>query len=323
MNNILTKGGKMSVVFACVLLLVASAAAQISLRKAMDTDGDGKADFSVVRPENNVWYIKHSNGGNTFQQFGSSETDYTVPGDYDGDGKGDIAVWRDTNGVWYRLNSSNNTFVATQFGAVGDEPVARDYDGDGKTDLAVVRRTSTVMIWYVLRSQTGGLLAAEFGAALTDYVAPGDYDGDLKFDFAVQRPGPTPTSQGTFYILQTTTNGLSVIPWGFSNDIVVPGDYDGDGKTDVAVAREGSTAGSPITWLVRQSSNGALKAGNFGATVSDITAQNDYDGDGKTDFAVWRDTNGVFYVLRSGDGGFSGTQWGVLNDFPVANYDSH
>ena len=43
----------------------------------------------------------------------------------------------------------------------------------------------------------------------------------------------------------------------------------------------------------------------------------DYDGDGKTDIAVWRPADGNWYILRSSDGGWSGTQWGAPGDMPV------
>src|SRR6476619_6064377 len=154
MKYFLTMTGKFGLLTVVFALFTVSAMAQagsgnIKLRRAVDTDGDNKADFSVFRPSNNAWYIYKSNGsGYTAQQFGLATEDFLTPGDYDGDGKGDIAVWRDTTGAWYWLNSSDNTFHGAYFGVPSDEPVARDYDGDGKTDLAVVRRTGTQLYWY-------------------------------------------------------------------------------------------------------------------------------------------------------------------------------
>jgi hypothetical protein len=117
---------------------------------------------------------------------------------------------------------------------------------------------------------------------------------------------------------------LTVVGWGLSNDLIAPGDYDGDGKTDITVVREGSTPTSNLSWYVRRSSDGGLFATSFGLTGSDLNAQNDYDGDGKTDVAVWRNTNGTFYVQTSSN--INNTlvyQWGIPNDFPVAGYDTH
>jgi len=303
--------------------------AQIKLRNAMDFDGDAKADVAIYRQIDSTWNINKSNGGATIQQFGLSNYDTVTPGDYDGDGKGDIAVWRYTDRVWYRINSSTGTFTAVQFGLIGDELVQRDYDGDGKTDLAVVRRSGTAaapgpMIWWVNSSLTGTTVAYQFGIN-TDLAVPGDYDGDGKFDYAVYRPGANTTSQSTYYINRSSDNGFTIQNWGLGGDWVVPGDYDGDAKTDLAVARRSSTSlTGPVVWYALRSSDGGLLAVNFGITEYDTPIQNDYDGDGKTDLAIWRETDATFYILKTtGGGSTTFIPWGYTTDMPVAAYDVH
>jgi len=68
-------------------------------------------------------------------------------------------------------------------------------------------------------------------------------------------------------------------------------------------------------WLQKRASNG-FSAPQLGQKP-DFAAQGDYDGDGKTDVAVWRQSNGVFYVLRSSNGAFTTAQFGQNGDFPV------
>jgi hypothetical protein len=136
-------------------------------------------------------------------------------------------------------------------------------------------------------------------------------------------------SNGTFYTAAADNSGsFRAMRWGSDTDVLVPGDYDGDGATDAAVWRPESGV-----WYVLQSHDASAMFIKWGASsdhrtagVPDVPVPADYDGDGKTDIAVWRAETGEWLVLFSSfkfDQRKAGTfRWGANGDVPVqADYD--
>ncbi|HEX8371000.1 MAG TPA: choice-of-anchor J domain-containing protein [Pyrinomonadaceae bacterium] len=301
----------------------------------LDYNGDNKTDYVVVRNTGGgsggqvTWFI--NNGTTSTQTPWGISTDFFVSGDFDGDDKHDITVYRPTsapNSFFYALRSTNATLVARELGATGDDPtVVGDYDGDDIDDFAVYRSGASAgqpSFWYYRGSATanGGITFVQFGQN-GDFPSPGDYDGDGKNDYCVQRNNGS--GQGVF-LLNKSTGGSEAVLWGTSSDLILPGDYDGDGKDDFAVARG---SGGQIIWSVLgRNANNVIHYGQpWGLSATDFPTQGDYDGDGKTDIAVWRPNADVqqnfFYIRQSSNSALRSFEWGQQGDYPVANYNSH
>ncbi len=300
-------------------------------------------------PENHgtslVWYIYNSSTKtSTVTGHGRDFFDFVTPEDYDGDGRDDLAVWRgidSTTGFFYILNSSTNTVREENFGIAGDDPqIVGDYDGDAKADVAVFRcPQSPGQCFFFFRGTNNNpdrnitYVPFGFGSGNDFFPNPGDFDGDGKYDFCLQRTSPNNSNQGQFVLLRSSDLGVEYINWGLPTDAIAPGDYDGDGRSDFMVV---DVFSQPMKWYLLERDGGGT--GNspvfWGIFDTDFITPGDYDGDRKQDIAIWRtnpdDNMNYFYIRRSSNITLQTFEWGRCRDldsgdcdYPTANWYVH
>lgn len=264
--------------------------------RSNDFDGDKIADIAFFDPKEKDWYIIHGNNQKEtkinltkffFSRENPDEQLIPVPSDYDGDLKTDIALFNKTSGDWYIINSSNfKVAPLKKFGTLlGEIPIPGDIDGDGRSETSVYTPRNTAG-WPSLLTSNSKFVKMTFpSSSLVDIPAYSDIDGDNKSDYIIYRP-----TESSFYVYLSSKiyNGIE-IKIGNINSRIVLDDYDGDKKVDLA-AWSPENGEWEIVYakdlLTDQTMVNHTKI-HLGA-AGDTPFPGDYDGDGKSDIAVYK-----------------------------------
>ena len=186
--------------------------------------------------------------------------------------------------VWFIINSASFTQRAQQWGVLDDIPVPGDYDGDGKTDTAVYRPSTGV--WFIINSASRSARAA-VGRARRYPGARGlrwrwqDRHRRLP---SFHQPSHRRVVHHQLRLLHSAyaavrPAGRYPRPWG--------------------LRRRWQDRHRRLPAFHRRLVQHQLPLPLNGACSAISPSRRDYDGDGKTDIAVYRPSTGVWFIINS------------------------
>lgn len=192
---------------------------------------------------------------------------------------------------------ANAVFTVSCLRLVGAPPCSVNY--------ATANGTAVAGVDYLAASGT-----LNFGSSLTQTVTVpiiGETIKEANETFFLNLSNPVNASI-------VDSQGVGII---IDEDRAYVADFDRDWYSDLSVYRPGAAGG----WYILQSASNSPNIVAFG-TTGDRPVPGDYDGDGKTDVAVFRPSTGTWYVLSSLSASVQITNWGTTGDKPVqGDYD--
>jgi FG-GAP-like repeat len=254
-------------------------------------------------------------------------------------------------------NFEIGTPVALDVGVGG---AVRDFNNDGRADITSGTSSKEIILFGQANGTLSRTEIADVIPGLTS-SGPVDVNGDTHLDFLEYGAGVYSVliNNGAGAFTRTTyQRDLGLLNWGIFEDFSGDGKvdvFDGSRTThnifgeEIVAVREnvcqpyndtkspnfddnirtdlvmwnpntGDWKAKNAIWLL---SNPGMVTFNWGAgSFGDVPAPGDFDGDGKTDYSVYRDSTGTWYIRQSSNAAWLVFKFGLSGDIAVPNdYD--
>jgi hypothetical protein len=284
-----------------------------------DFNGDGKADIIYgtydINNSNTYHYVMLKNlGGGSFQMQTPVATDLDIPAetaDFNNDGADDVLAG---NAIFYGKPDATFNRVSVPGGGTPAE-----LNGDNNPDI--IQIGSNNLLAALINNGAGGFTQTIYPNTV---VAPyqwkfEDFTGDGKADFYDARTIAPAFNFNIFGERLLSVKENVCQPSGETRLANIDGDY----TPDVAVWSPNSG-----NWLSRNASwdtgvSPTTTFFNWGlGSFGDVPAPGDFDGDGKTDYSVYRNSTGTWYIKQSANNAWLVFRFGLTGDVAVPNdYD--
>ncbi|MGC2235657.1 MAG: VCBS repeat-containing protein [Pyrinomonadaceae bacterium] len=285
-----------------------------------DFNGDGKIDFAYSRSVGNTYRILLNTGGGNFSvgnlTTGAHSNRFRFVRDFNNDGRADILADNAAGKLIILYGQADGTFneiEASNYG--GWEYTPAEINGDNNLDIIEVKDTFYAVY---INNGAGGFTRTIYQKSLgvnasASQILFEDFSGDGKADvYSLAHAVYNIFGEEVIIVKEQVCRSFGETK---------AANFDNNPMPDLITWN--SNAGDWRTTNATSFSNLIIKTFHWGAgSFGDVPAPGDFDGDGKTDYAVYRDSTGTWYINQSADNSWLVFNFGLPGDISVpSDYD--